>query len=364
MARPALPGQEGRIAPALRILAAAAFLLCAAQSIAVSEVWHGSSPRRKDPINPDLKLFHPKITPEFLSSFKPTPLDFEMGWVIVDESARKFPERITAADLRRSAPNKSEPLREDKRPRITNRGDFLWAEGPNDLATSKNNEGIAFVLANDMERAREVFEELRQHEPQFFPGRFNLGRIYLYFKQHQEAIAEFEKCIALVPQYSKNYYYLGKSYELAAQRDAADYNYLRAYRYDIYNLDALVALGDSLLEQKRTIEALNVFKHCLRQDSGFNDALIGMGKVAYTMKKYYDATLWFRTVDTKLPYKKELHFYYGESAFYSQDYQTAARQYEQMLNFPQDAIYSKVSLVRMRKRLEQTKRLLNQTVEQ
>lgn len=364
MARQALQRQAGRIASALKILAFAVGALIAEKSFAVSDVWHGSSLRRKDPVHPDLRLYHPKITPEFLSSFKPTPLDFAMGWVIVDESARKYPEHITAADLRSTNQQKPEQPAQDKRPRITNRDDFLWAEDANDLASGKNNEALAFVLANDMDRARDIFEELRQKEPQFFPGRFNLGRVYLYFKQHREAIAEFEKCIALVPQYSKNYYYLGKSYELAAQRDAADYNYLRAYRYDIYNLDPLVALGDSLLEQKRTVEALNVFKHCLKQDSGFNDALIGMGKVAYTMKKYYDATLWFRSVDTKLPYKKELHFYYGESAFYSQDYQTAAQQYELMLNFPQDAIYSKVSLVRMRKRLEQTKRLLNQTVDQ
>ncbi|MFO1524606.1 MAG: hypothetical protein U1F16_01395 [Turneriella sp.] len=329
----------------------------------VSEIYTGSRKKQRDVVHPDLKLHHPKITPEFLSSFKPTQLDFDMGWVIVDESTRKYPQHITAADLR-----KSEGERKDKTgkeiPRIANRGEFLWSEGPTDLATRKNNEGLAFVLANDMDRARDIFEELRQHEPQFFPGRFNLGRIYLYFKQHREAIAEFEKCTQLVPQYSKNYYYLGKSYELAARRDAADYNYLRAYRYDIYNLESLVALGDSLLEQKRTVEALNVFKHCLKQDSGFNDALIGMGKVAYALKKYYDATLWFRSVDLRYAYKKELHFYYGESSFYAQDYQTAAKQYEAMLNFPQDAIYSKISLMRMRKRLEQTKRLLNQTVEQ
>ncbi|WP_053332155.1 tetratricopeptide repeat protein [Turneriella parva] len=343
--------------------ATACMLFAAATQLsAVSEIYSGSPVRKKDKVQADLKLFHPRITPEFLSSFKPTQLDFDMGWVIIDESTRKFPDRITADDLRKSDPARAST--EVKRPRITNRGEFLWAEGANDLATSKNSEGLAFVMANDMDRAREIFEELRQSEPQFFPGRFNLGRVYLYFKQHREAIAEFEKCTQLVPQYSKNYYYLGKSYELAARRDAADYNFLRAYKYDIYSLDALVALGDSLLEQKRTVEALNAFKHCLKQDSGFNDALIGMGKVAYTMKKHYDATLWFRTVDTKKSYKKELHFYYGESAFFSQDYQTAARQYEAMLNFPQDAIYSKVSLLRMRKRLEQTKRLLNQTVDQ
>ncbi|MBS0616911.1 MAG: hypothetical protein JSR44_01890 [Spirochaetes bacterium] len=329
---------------------------------AVSEIYSGSPSRQKDRVHSDLKMFHPKITPEFLSSFKPTQLDFDMDWVIVDQSARKYPDKITADDLRTHRDKKTNTPKE--RPRIANRGEFLWSEGPNDLSTGKNNEGLAFVLANDMDRAREIFEELRAHEPQFFPGRFNLGRIYLYFKQHREAIVEFEKCTQLVPQYSKNYYYLGKGYELAGQRDVADFNYLRAYRYDIYELTALVALGDSLLEQKRTNEALTTFKYCLKQDPGFNDALIGMGKVAYTMKKYYDATLWFRSVNTKTTYQKELHFYYGESSFYAQDYQTAAREYEAMLHFPQDAIYSKVSLLRMRKRLEQTKRLLNQTVDQ
>lgn len=364
MARQALCRQEGRIAPALKNISAAAALLFTAQAFTVSEIWQGSPARRKEAVRPELKLYHPKITPEFLSSFKPTPLDFEMDWVVVDESARRFPDRITAADLRKADPDRPQNTPAGTRPRIANRGEFLWTEGPNDLATRKNNEGLAFVLANDMDRARDIFEELRQNEPQFFPGRFNLGRVYLFFKQHREAITEFEKCIALVPQYSKNYYYLGKAHELGGQRDAADYNYLRAYRYDIYNLESLVALGDSLLEQKRNTEALNTFKHCLKQDSGFNDALIGMGKVAYTMKKYYDATLWFRSVNLQVTYKKELHYYYGESAFYSQDYQMAARQYEAMLTFPQDAIYAKVSLVRMRKRLEQTKRLLNQTVDE
>jgi len=338
-------------------------LISFSASHALNDIYTGPRAKRKDQVHPDLKMHHPKVTPEFLSSFKPTPLDFEMGWVVVDETYRKYPEHITAHELRLKRDKETKPS-DDPRPRIANRGEFLWTEGPNDLATRKNNEGLAFVLANDMDRARDIFEELRSHEPQFFPGRFNLGRVYLYFKQHQEAIAEFDKCAELVPQYSKNYFYLGKSYELAARRDAADYNFLRAYKYDVYNLESLVALGDSLLEQKRTVEALDTFKHCLKQDPGFNDALIGMGKVAYTMKKYYDATLWFRTVDTKVSYKKELHFYYGESAFYSQDYQTAGRQFETMLNFPQDAIYSKVSLLRMRKRLEQTKRLLNQTVEQ
>lgn len=363
MAGQTLRRQARRITLVVKRWAATLVILMSCGALgAVSEIYSGPS-RRKEKVHPDLLLRHPKVTPEFLSSFKPTPLDFEMGWVIVDESARKYRDKITVEDLRKTPPDKKPAAPGDK-PRITNRGEFLWTEGPNDLSTRKNNEGLAFVLANDMDRARDIFEELRQNEPQFFPGRFNLGRVYLYFKQHREAIAEFEKCTELVPQYSKNYYYLGKGYELAARRDAADFNFMRAYKYDIYNLESLVALGDSLLEQKRTVEALAVFKHCLKTDSGFNDALIGMGKVAYNLRKYYDATLWFRTVDTRISYKKELHFYYGESAFYSQDYQTAARQYETMLNFPQDAIYSKVSLLRMRKRLEQTKRLLNQTVDQ
>jgi len=323
-----------------------------------SDIHAGSVDKDRRVVHPDLYLHHPRVTKEFLESFKPTPLDHEMGWVIEDQSGRKF----DATKIHPSGDKKDEHLAK-KKPVIKNKQDFLWAENADDLATQKNNEGLSYVIANDMDRAKEIFEELRQNEPQFFPGRFNLGRIYLYFRQHREAIVEFEKSILLVPQYNRNYFYLGKAYELGGQRDAADYNFLRAYRRNVYDLESLVAFADSLLEQKRTMEALNTYKYCLKQDSGFNDALIGMGKVAYTLKKYYDATLWFKTVDMKLSYKKELHFYYGESAFLSQDYQTAAQQYEAILNFPQDAIYSKISLVRMRKRLEQTKRLLNQSVE-
>lgn len=364
MARQALCRQEGRITSALKTVSFVAALFASAALFSISEIWHGSTrPPRRDKVHPDLKLHHPRITPEFLSSFKPTPLDFAMGWVIVDESAKKYPNHITADDLRTASKPLQDGASPTERPRIINRGNFLWTDGASDLASSKNNEAMTFVQANDMDRAREILEELRDHEPQFFPARFNLGRVYLFFKMHQEAIAEFEKTIQLVPQYSRNYYFLGKAFELAAKRDAADFNFLRAYRYDIYDLLPLVALGDSLLEQKRTIEALDVYKQCLKQDSGFNDALIGMGKVAYTLKKYYDATLWFRMVDTKLTYSKELHFYYGESSFFAQDYQMAAKQYEVMLNFPQDAIYSKISLARMKKRLEQTKRLLNQSIE-
>ena len=77
-------------------------LLLATPLAAVSEIYTGSRHRSRHKVHPDLKLYHPKITPEFLSSFKPTELDFEMGWVIVDKSAEKFPEHITADDLRRA----------------------------------------------------------------------------------------------------------------------------------------------------------------------------------------------------------------------------------------------------------------------
>jgi tetratricopeptide (TPR) repeat protein len=226
-----------------------------------------------------------------------------------------------------------------------------------------NNEALSFVLQNDMERARQLLEELREKNPQFFPGRYNLGRVYLFFKDHQKALVEFEQAQRIVPQYWRNYYYIGKSFELQGDTNSAAYMYLTSYRHNIYDLESLVAMGDLLIEARRLREAETIFKYCLRQDDGFNDALIGLGKISYYYRKYYDATLWFKTVDRLKPFKKELHFFYGESAFYARDYETALPEYENMLQFPQDAIYNKISLTRMRQRLKQTKRLLQQTSE-
>lgn len=245
---------------------------------------------------------------------------------------------------------------------IRNEQDYLWADG-SDMASLRNNEALNFVLQNDMERAKEILEEAAKKSPNFFPVRFNYGRILLYFKEHQKAIHEFSRASALVPQYWKNYYYLAKAFELAGNYNSAIYYYRIAYLRNPFELNSLVALGDLLLDQRRPAEAEQIYQFCLERDPGYNNALIGMGKVYFYQGKFQDALLSFRAVDRTKDYKKELHFYYGEAAFYAQDYRLAAEEYQTMLGYPQDVVFNRISIHRLRQRLQQARRLALQQSE-
>ncbi len=247
-------------------------------------------------------------------------------------------------------------------PKIFNRDDWLWAE-ENDAAAQRNTEALFFVLQNDMLRAREILEEIVDKSPHFFPARYNLGRVYLYYHLYKKAHIQFTFAQRLVPGYARNYYYLGKCYEGLGDPNSARHHYLLAYRHNPYDLSSLVAIGDMLYEKKDYSEASTIYQRALKYDDGYNDALTGMGKIDLAHGRYYSATLWFRSVNTANPYKREYHYYYGEAAFLARLYKLAGEQYSSILGYPQDAIFDKVSLSRIRLRLEQARRLSLQNTE-
>ncbi len=274
---------------------------------------------------PQSNLQHVRITKEFLDSLKPDIIDQEFGY----DEPKAF---------------------------VSNKDDWLWGDG-DDMATLRNNEALNFVLQNDMARAKEILHQVTRKSPQFFPGRFNYGRVLLFFNEHRQALAEFTRARDLVPQYWKNYFYMAKAFELQGDYNSAVYHFKLAYLRNPYDLNSLVALGDLLLDRNRSTEAEDIYKYCLEQDNGYNNALIGMGKVYFYRRKYYDAVLMFRSIDRDRPYKKEIHFYFAESAFYAQMYPLAVEEYQTMLGYPQDAVFNRISLARLRQRLQQARRL-------
>ena len=232
-----------------------------------------------------------------------------------------------------------------------------------DPSTEKNNLAITSIITrNDYEQAKQALIELRKSRPGFFPARYNLGLVFLRSKDYHHAVLEFRKARDLCPQYSMNYYYLGQAYMLQGDYDNAMYNFRIAYLRNPYDMSSLVALADLLIFRKRLTEAKDVFQYCLEIDDGYNNALIGMGKIAFHHKKYYDATLWFRAVDTTNQYKKELHYHYARAAFFSRNYKLAVKQYEEMLRHPTDRIFDTVSITRARFNLRLAQQLAFQKV--
>ncbi len=245
---------------------------------------------------------------------------------------------------------------EKPKEKILLRNGYMEASGK-DKAAVMNNEAIAYILMQDYDRAILILEEVTGKSPHFYPAFFNLGMLYLARKDHKNAFYNFNMGKKLFPQYWKNYFFMAKCYELAGNYDEAIYHYRLAYLRNPFDLESLTALGDLLVNLNRLREAESVYRYCLKQDRGFNFALSGMGKVSFYRGNFYSSLYWFKAVNLHLDYPREYHFYYAESLFNIRDYTLASSEYEKMLSFPQNPIYEKISLSRMRFRLSQSRRL-------
>jgi tetratricopeptide (TPR) repeat protein len=79
----------------------------------------------------------------------------------------------------------------------------------------------ALVDAGDLDRAEQLFAELRR-EPAAEPAvEFGLGRVAAARGRHDAAAAHFERAVALFPEFGAAYYTLALSYRALARRDAA-----------------------------------------------------------------------------------------------------------------------------------------------
>ena len=246
---------------------------------------------------------------------------------------------------------------------ITKEG-WILPQGKDPLAI-KNKGAVDMITKagkgekiESFKKAKEIFLKSREKNPQFFAIRFNLGRIFLALNQHQDAIQEFRMASLLVPNYSENFHFLGKAYQLAGDKDEAMQYFRIAFRKNPFNVSSLISLASLLTQEKRYTRAIQVLRYCISINRESNNALIGFGKIAFFLEDYYDAMLWFKKVETDRSFDKEMHFFFAESAFFAQDYQTSIEQYEIMLKDPETEIFGKASYKWIESRRDQARRLL------
>ena len=233
---------------------------------------------------------------------------------------------------------------------------WITANG-NDLAALNNQRAVDLLIQLKYREAKNILSEVSQKSPQFFPGRFNLGRLYLILKDYEYSLRELKKTALIIPQYSKTYLYIGDAYEKMGDTDLALEQYRISYRKNPFDLTALIRMGDLYSSQKLYHEAARLFKFCLQIDSGNNHSLIGLAKIAYQKKDYYDATLLFHSVDQSKEFDPEMHFYYAESSFFAHDYKIAIRQYEIMMKHIKEKRLSHFAIGRISSRKRQAERL-------
>jgi hypothetical protein len=84
-----------------------------------------------------------------------------------------------------------------------------------------NHVGLRYLSADELDRAREIFERSASTEPRFPMTHNYLGIVYAKLGQRDRAIAEFETAVRLNPYYATARLNLGNAYEQSQRPDLA-----------------------------------------------------------------------------------------------------------------------------------------------
>ncbi len=126
-----------------------------------------------------------------------------------------------------------------------------------------NHVGLRYVSADELDRAREIFERSASTEPRFPATHNYLGIVYAKLGQRDLAIAEFETAVRLNPYYATARLNLGNAYEQSQRPDLALDAYERGLPDGSWAIETLKRSARLLERQGRFDEARERYRRIL-----------------------------------------------------------------------------------------------------
>lgn len=159
----------------------------------------------------------------------------------------------------------------------------------------------------------------------------NLGRIHLGRGEVDEARRQFEKAIALDPNYADALLALGDVYRMKGQVADAEHVVKRALRVDPNSVGALAQLAELQRDQGRLEEAIRLFGEALAIDDSRPFLYLGYGDVLQRAGKFGAAEKAFRSVLELDPDSFKARYNLGVTYGNSGRIDEAIRMYEEAL---------------------------------
>ncbi|MDF3819040.1 hypothetical protein P3G55_03965 [Leptospira sp. 96542] len=231
-------------------------------------------------------------------------------------------------------------------------GSFVYENETISNSGDWNNKTIELLLTSKENKREEVIKRLEagvKFDPQFFPFRYNLGRLYELEMLYDKALVQFEYAKAEIPEYYKTYLHIAILSEITRQVYYAIMNYKLAIEKNPYDTEALIRLSDHYLETGLKNRALIYLKKALTIEEESPNVKLGFARLEMEKGNYHIAyKIFSRTSLTtgegkQKPYDKKFHYYFAETASKVTDYETAEEQYTKMLSFKNDPFFATVS---------------------
>ena len=234
---------------------------------------------------------------------------------------------------------------------IYSKNDILYCTG-DDAAGSLNNKAAELMEEGNFSEALALLEAGRTNAPLFFPFLYNAGICTLYLNQLRQSIIYFSKAAQIVPEYWKIYLQLGYIYGRLNKENKALEQFRIGLKKNPRELNAYILMGDIYYDRDQLRIAQNYYDAAIKLQPLFPNGLLGLAKIHFKNREYLKTIVLLKSIDISAEYDKSYHYYFAESAYKIGDYETAARQYEMLLQFKNDKFFLTTPLLLIRHKLE------------
>jgi tetratricopeptide (TPR) repeat protein len=152
----------------------------------------------------------------------------------------------------------------------------------------------------DVDGAIRAYREALALDADFAAVRFDLARLLMQRELWEEAEAELVAALDAVPTYAEATLELATLRRLTARQREAIFLLVDLLYRDSYNFDAHIALGETLIELGRAVDAATAFRRVLAFDPDHAGATFYDGVILAGRKRYRDAIArWHRVVEVE-----------------------------------------------------------------
>jgi tetratricopeptide (TPR) repeat protein len=215
-----------------------------------------------------------------------------------------------------------------------------------------NNEAVRLAqtgLVPDRLEAKKMLEAGVRFDPQFFPFRYNYGRLLSIDLKYKDALFQFEYAKAEMPEYFKTYLHIGILSEMTGEFYYAIEQYKIAAKKNPYDTEALIRLSDYYIASGLKNRAYLYLNEASKIQDSSPNVKLGYARIEMEKGNYHIAYKIFSKTSLSsqegkpIPYDKKFHYYFAETASKVTDYEIAEREYTKMLSFPNDPFFASVS---------------------
>lgn len=252
----------------------------------------------------------------------------------------------------------------EKKPleRIIRKDEILFCTNNSKVATA-NNQAATLMQNGKYNEAILLLKKALTHAPLFYPFQYNLGKCYYHVNKLKRALLHLNKAKLVEPKYFLVYIQIGYVYEHQHKFSLALEFYRKAIRLYPKHLKSFILAGDLFYRRDQLEMATKYYDATLKINPRYANGILGRAKIKFRRKKYYQAYMMLKTIDTNQEYDKSLHYYFAECSYKLQDYNEAFRQYSKLLEFANDRFFLTTSISLIKHKQFLSERFANQIKE-